>query len=67
MARTVALRVCGMGCGLCTEIRSVPFFKSTRDPARSDTSTSAALSIASISANLMSAGVGLAKTFSKVR
>ena len=48
-------------------MRSVPFFTSSRAPARSETSTPTASNILSISAHLMSDGVGLVKTRSKVR
>ena len=48
-------------------MRSPPFLKPTREPARADTSTPTATNKASTTAPLMSDGVGLVKMRSKVR
>ena len=67
MSRTVARPVSGSGCGRWTTIRSAPFFKSTRDPDRSETSTPFAPSIAMTSAHRMPEGVGFVNILWSVR
>ena len=66
MARTGPRPVSGAGCGRCTIIRSAPFFRSTLEPERSETSTPAASSIATMSAHRIVGRARAARCFARM-